>query len=192
MSYCANCGKFLDDTIAVCPSCGTANSEYVPAPVQPEPAQAYAPQAPVQPAQPYTPVQPAPAQPYAPVQPAPAYNADPYAQPSGTLASKSTSTGSSSEGDRKKINVMAIVAACLFWIPVAGIVLNAIALGKANSGKFKVSLKPLAIVFLVLSILWTVYFIVMIVWVCLLVSFAGQAYGLDYEQIMDSIRSYYN
>lgn len=40
MSYCENCGQYIDDSVANCPNCGTANSHYVApyyAPAAPEP-----------------------------------------------------------------------------------------------------------------------------------------------------------
>lgn len=60
---------------------------------------------------------------------------------------------------RKKVNALAIVAICLHWFPIAGLIISIIAAADAKQSKYVKDLRALAIVALALSITDTVLLI---------------------------------
>lgn len=151
---CVKCGTVFADGTNVCPTCGTVY-QVAQAPVQQAPVQ----QAPVQ----QVPVQQVPVQ-QVPVQQVPVQPVTPAA-PVAPI-------------NDTPILVLGILSLVFFYVPVAGIVLAAIAIAKAGKivkagqpllGKGKAG-KILGIIGLVFSIICNVYYIA-----CVLMAIFGMA-----------------
>lgn len=65
--------------------------------------------------------------------------------------------------ERKGVNALAIVAICLAWVPIAGLVLGIIAACEAKKGKFKSPLTALAFVALAFGVAFTVLWAIALV-----------------------------